>query len=701
MSLKTSYSALEEGGRVTSVVDSNKIQTLLFSSTTNTAHTSSDVTDKVTPIVNESKLLSLFGNGSLSISAPASIKQPTNVKVTSTAPLNFTPAVPPSAIFALINGNSESSSDGSQISLASTASIPTTSKSQAIPLSMLSLDNLPRPPLRPPLAVSANTVAASQSNVSRSGIVLSARLSSNASSTAIGSSIPNNIVSDMNDNKINVSSTAARPLPPVLPPQKTKNKLISSTILPSDFNTSSGAFATAMAGGDQLASFLKILEMGGGSGGLLPLGASTSAFEKQQQRLASSASISSGGGGGGGGGGGSGDDISGLALAAACESIGDNLGVQTRNTWQPILLHIHSKRLYRQRIPSQIANSNLMALSCHLANLNVKRGSSQYTALHYACLSLARLCSQFIMERVEHVRNLDNNNGEEGGGGRGVYGVTSLALRQASGLVTLLVAAGADVNARILDSAGGQTPLHFLSSVSYPPLLDENPAKEIASALCFAEECLCRAADAMIFAGADPNALDLEYSQSSLHLSCRNGHPKLSAALVAHGAKTDIEDRFLDNPIDSAEENTRVIDAVRMQLDLRNRQVTRTDGSRSSAYTVFDDLVIKSSPLNGSPHLLMHIVSFLNEKGNGDTSSPTMPLNALSSLQYSLMEGPAKRVLFVEGTLARDDAESSAWSLAAMLLIPPQKKGGQVEVSLKRPPISQRGKRSASVGSDK
>lgn len=687
MSLKTSYSAIEEGGRVTSVVDSNKIQTLLFSNTMNTTHMSSDATDKVTPIVSESKLLSLFGNGSLSISASASINKPSNVKVTSTAPLNFTPAVPPSAIFALINGNSESLSDGSQLSLASTASVPTTSKSQAIPLSMLSLDNLPRPPLRPPLPVSTNATAASQSNVNRSGIILAARLSSTTSSTAIGSTIPNNIVSDMND-KINVSSTAARPLPPVLPPQKTKNKLNSSTILPSDFNRSSGAFETAMAGGDQLASFLKILEMGEGSGGLLPLGASTSAFEKQQQRLASI----------GGGGGGSGDDISGLALAAACESIGDNLGVQTRNTWQPILLHIHSKRLYRQGIPSQIANSNLMALSCHLANLNVKRGSSQYTALHYACLSLARLSSQFLLERVEHVRNKDNKNGEGGGRG-GVYGVTSLALRQASGLVTLLVAAGADVNARILDSAGGQTPLHFLSSVSFPPLLDENLAKEVASALCFAEECLCRAADALIFAGADANALDFEYSQSSLHLSCRNGHPKLSAVLVAHGAKTDLEDRFLDNPIDSAEENTRVIDAVKKQLDLRNRRETRTDGKSSSAYTVFDDLVIKSSPMNGSPLLLMHIVSFLNEKGKGDSSLPTMPMNSLSSLQYSLMEGPAKRVLFVEGILARDDAESSAWSLAAMLLIPPQKKGGSVEVSIKRPPIFHREKRSASVGS--
>jgi hypothetical protein len=730
---------LEEGGRVTTVANSDKIQTLLFSSTLNTVQTSStsktttttfaDVTDKVTPVANESKLQALFGNGSsalvsssssssLSSSSSSSVHKPSNVKMASNHPLNFTPAVPPSAIFALINGgggnsslNSNSNSildstignDGSTMVLPPTASIPNKTasipnptasipnKSQA-PLISSQSESLPRPPLRPPLPSSANF----QTNLNQSGI-MSARMQS-SSSTSTSSSVDKNHPNTISDKSI-------LPLPPSLPPQKSKNKSTSITILPSDINSSSGAFATAMAGGDQLASFLKILEMGGGNGGTHTSNASVSSFEKQQR-------LTSGGGGNNSGGGSSGDDVSGIALAAACEAIGDTMGVQTRNTWQPILLHIHSKRLWRRRTE----NSIFTAMSFHLANLNVKRGSAQYTALHYACLSLARLASQFVRERGGGESLKDKGKESREGEIRDIQSVTSLALRQASGLVTLLVAAGADVNARILESAGGQTPLHFLCSVGYPKLPDDILPKETASALFFAEECLCRAADAMIFAGVDANVKDVEYSQTPLHLSCRNGHPKLSAVLVAHGAKTDLEDRFMDSPIDCAEDNLRVIHAITKQKELQTKHCAGNgiggEHTRSSTRTVFDDLVIKSSPMNGSPHLLMHILSFLYEKGPGKEaiveadallSQSTVPMNALTSLQYSLLEGPAKRALFVEGKLARDDTESSAWSMAAMLLIPPQKKSsGQVEVSIKRPPlIATRGKRSGSLGSSR
>jgi ankyrin repeat protein len=569
-----------------------------------------------------------------------------------------------------------------------TASIP--NKSQA-PLISSQSESLPRPPLRPPIPSSAN----SQTNLNQSGI-MSARMQS-SSSTSSSSSVDKNHPNTISDKSI-------LPLPPSLPPQKSKNKSTSITILPSDINSSSGAFATAMAGGDQLASFLKILEMGGGNGGTHTSNASVSSFEKQQR-------LTSGGGGNNSGGGSSGDDVSGIALAAACEAIGDTMGVQTRNTWQPILLHIHSKRLWRRTV-----NSNFTAMSFHLANLNVKRGSAQYTALHYACLSLARLASQFVRERGGGESLKDKGKESREGEIQEIQSVTSLALRQASGLVTLLVAAGADVNARILESAGGQTPLHFLCSVGYPKLPEDILSKETASALFFAEECLCRAADAMIFAGVDANVKDVEYSQTPLHLSCRNGHPKLSAVLVAHGAKTDLEDRFMDSPIDCAEDNLRVIHAITKQKELQTKHCAGNgiggEHHRSSTRTVFDDLVIKSSPMNGSPHLLMHILSFLYEKGPGKEaiveadallSQSTVPMNALTSLQYSLLEGPAKRALFVEGKLARDDTESSAWSMAAMLLIPPQKKSsGQVEVSIKRPPlIATRGKRSGSLGSSR
>jgi ankyrin repeat protein len=601
--------------------------------------------------------------------------------------------------------------------LSSTAEIP---KSNAISLlSSNPLETIPRPPMRPPLPSSFTTSVTSQSLPSTNGIVLSARrISSSSSSSSLSSpsvSSASLMTKPISTNETDLlSSRNSHPRPPVLPLSKSKPKL-SSTLLPSDFGSTNGAFETAMAGGDQLASFLRILEMSSSSntsvnGGGISLSISSSSNNN-------------------------GDDTAGLALAAACESIGDTMGIQTRNTWQPLLLHIHSKRLSRRNVP-------VMNLSHHLANINVKRGSSQYTALHYACLSLARLASHFILTILENEKSGNTINEKTiilSGTEETSQIVTPFALRQASGLVTLLVAAGADVNARILDTSGGQTPLHFLCSVSYPSLLLTNLSEKVTSALYFAEECLCRAADAMIYSGVDPNVVDTEYLQTPLHLSCRNGHPKLSSLLVSHGAKIDLQDRFLDSPLEAAEENLRVINAITMEKKrLERRDVFKRDKKeergeegvggiekeegtgpvQSKRVTLFDTLVIRSSPIAGSPHLIMHIVSYLYENDAKKDIADVQSLSLMDShkaLQSALIEGPARRALLIEGTLVKDDTESSAWSMAKMLLIPPSRKGGLVgnsgsgssingsngngvEVALKRPPLVSK-KRSGSVGS--
>jgi hypothetical protein len=111
----------------------------------------------------------------------------------------------------------------------------------------------------------------------------------------------------------------------------------------------------------------------------------------------------------------------------------------------------------------------------------------------------------------------------------------------------------------------------------------------------------------------------------------------------------------------------------------------------------------------------MHIVSYLYEKDTKIDIADVQSLSLIDShkaLQSALIEGPARRALLIEGTLVKDDTESSAWSMAKMLLIPPSRKGGLVsnsgsgsssngngvEVALKRPPLVSK-KRSGSVGS--
>ena len=101
------------------------------------------------------------------------------------------------------------------------------------------------------------------------------------------------------------------------------------------------------------------------------------------------------------------------------------------------------------------------------------------------------------------------------------FGLTALhisAIHDHPAYIPVLVAAGANVNARAA-SASGHTPLHSAAN------------KRGESLACIA---------ALLAAGADPNLTTLEMGRTPLHFAATRGDVRGVAALLAAGADTEV-----------------------------------------------------------------------------------------------------------------------------------------------------------------